>query len=126
MERVKPKRIKGIRVGGIITEIEKNSSFTFDFRTKNREFGKEIKELRERTQKVENNSQNYFIRPAVKTQRVHLIYLTQDSAEGKYKEPENNLPYEVLAENGTLIYRQSTIERKEDILSRLEQAALKE
>jgi hypothetical protein len=116
---------KGIRVGGIIREIEKNS-FIFDFRTKNREFRDEIKELRSRTQKIENNKHNYFVLPTVPTQRVHLIYLTQDSLEGKYKNPENNLPYEILSENGTLIYRQSTVERKEDILNRLEKTAIEE
>jgi hypothetical protein len=116
---------KGIRVGGIIREIEKNS-FIFDFRTKNREFREEIKELRPRSQKIENNKQNYFVLPTIPTQRVHLIYLTQDSLEGKYKDPEFNLPYEILSENGNLLYRQSIIERKEDILNNLEKTAIEE
>jgi hypothetical protein len=125
MKHQKSKGIKGIKIGGIITEIEKNS-FIFDFRTKNREYREEIKELRPRAQKIENGPQKYFDLPAIRMQRVHLIYLTLDSAEGKYENPENNLPYEILSENGSLIYRQSTVKRKEDILNDLEKATLKQ
>lgn len=115
---------KGIRVGGIITEIEKNS-FTFDFRIRNRETKKVVEKMQPRTQKILDKKDNYFQLPTVSRQRVHLVYLTENSLEGKYENPEFNLPYQIFTENGYELYRQSTVDKKQDILNKLEKATLK-
>jgi len=125
MKRVKPERIKGIKIKGVVRDSEKEKSFTFEFQPKNRDFREELEELRPRTQRIKDGKQNYF-RPAFKGARVHLIYLNWESAKGLYKDHKNNLPYEVLSENGSLLYRQSIIKRKEDILSGLEKTAMEE
>jgi len=118
-------KIIGIKIGGVVTESEKNQWFRFDIRPKNRDFREELKELRPRIQKIENGNYKYF-RQTFKGAIVHLIYLNWESAKGLYKNPDNNLPYEVLDINGSLIYRQSIIERKEDIFNKLEMAAMEE
>lgn len=124
-KKTKSGQTKGIRIGGIITEIRKNS-FMFDFRTRNRNFKEKLEELRPRVQKIENKTENYFVSPAITTQRVHLVYLNWESAEGKYKEQEYNLPYQIFTENGIELYRQSTIEKKDEIFNRLEKAAIEQ
>jgi len=121
-----PPEIKGIKIRGFVTEYEKGEWFSFDIRPKNRDFRKELEELRPRFQKIENGDDKYF-RPVLKNAIVHLIYLNWESAKGLYKkDPKNNLPYEVLDINGSLIYRQSIIERKEEIFNRLEKIAVEE
>ena len=128
-EEKKPERIRGIKIRGVISEVpdsKKDQWFTFDIRPKNRDLREELKELRPRIQKIENGKDKYFKKP-FKMARVHLIYLNWESAKGLYKNPVNNLPYEVLDESGSsTIYRQSTIERKEDIFNKLEKAAIEE
>jgi len=126
MERIKPEKIKGIRIGGIITDIKENKWFTFDIKPKNRDFREELKEIRPRFQKIENKKDKYFKSPYFRGIPVHLIYLNWESAKGLYKNPENNLPYEILDVNGSSIYRQSITERKEDIFNRLEELAVEE
>ncbi len=125
MEKVKPKKIMGIKIKGVITESEKEKSFTFNFKPKNRDFREELQELRPRVQKIENNRNNYF-RQAFRGARIHLVYLNWESAKGKYKNPENNLPYEIFAEDGTPIYRQNTKTKKEEIFNNLEKTAIEE
>lgn len=119
------KRIEGIKLGGKILEVEDDKWFIVGSRIKSRELKKVLKELTPRTQKIENNKKNYF-KKTIKNAYVNLIYLNWESAKGLYKEPENNLPYEVLTQFGELIYRQSTIDRKEDIFNRLEKIAVEE
>ncbi len=121
----KKSKSKGIRVGGMVTEIEKNS-FTFDFRIRNREAKENIEKMQPRSQRIKNKSDNYFIQPSVVRQRVHLVYLNENSLQGKYQNPEFNLPYQIFTENGYEIYRQSTVEKKSDILNKLEKAILKQ
>jgi len=115
---------KGIPVGGIVKEIEKHS-FYVDFRSRNRDIRNKRGVPESRVQKIINKKDNFFNLPTVPTQRVHLIYLTQNSLEGKYANPEFNLPYQIYTENGYEVYRQSIIETKEDILKKLENAELK-
>lgn len=119
------KKIEGIKIGGIITEIEKDKWFIFDIRPKNRDFRKELNELRPRVQKIENGDYRYF-KPSIKNAIVNILYLNWESAKGLYKDKENNLPYEVVSRYGELIYRQSIVERKEEILNRLEKIAKEE
>ncbi|MEK6833736.1 MAG: hypothetical protein AABY32_06865 [Nanoarchaeota archaeon] len=116
------KKIMGIKIRGAVTDCEKNKWFIFDIRPKNRDFRDELKELRPRVQKVENGDYKYF-KQTFKGAIVHLIYLNWESAKGLYKDSNNNLPYEVLDMYGGLVYRQSRIERKEDIFNRLERIA---
>lgn len=125
MDRLKPERIAGIKLGGVVTETEKNKWFSFDFRPKNRDFREELKEVRPRFQKLENGDYKYF-KQIIRGASINLIYLNWESAKGLYKNPENNLPYEVLDCHGSLVYRQSIIERKEEIFNRLEKAAIEE
>jgi hypothetical protein len=120
-----PPEIKGIKIRGIVTDIEKGKWFTFDIRPKNRDFREELKELRTRVQKIENGDYKYF-RPVSKNSMIHLIYLNWESAKGLYGDSKNNLPYEVLDMYGGLVYRQSIVERKEDILNNLERIAIEE
>jgi hypothetical protein len=120
-----PLEIKGIKIRGAVTEIEKGKWFTFDIRPKNRDFRGELNEMRSRIQKIENGDYKYF-KPVLKNATIHLIYLNWESAKGLYKNSENNLPYEVLDIYGGLIYRQSIVERKEDILNNLERIAVEE
>lgn len=116
-------KIMGIKIRGFITDYKEGQWFTFDIQPKNRDFRDELRELRPRVQKIENGKYNFF-KSTLKGATVHLIYLNWESAKGLYKNPSNNLPYEVLDINGSLIYRQSIIERKEDILNKLEMATI--
>ena len=45
---------------------------------------------------------------------------------GLYKEPEKNLPYEILGINWGWLYRQNIKESKEKILKNLKQSELEE
>jgi hypothetical protein len=123
MNRVKPERILGIKVGGVVTEASKNW-FEFEIRPKNRD-KRDITSLKSRIQKVENGNYKYF-REAIKGTSLHLIYLTEESLKGLYKNKEDNLPYEILGFGGSLIYRQSIKDNKEDIYNRLEQVAVED
>ncbi len=127
IHRIKPERIRGIKIRGFILDFKKNEWFIIDIKPKSRDLREELKELRPRVQKIKNGKDKYF-RPKqiFKENIVHLIYLNWESAKGLYKDEENNLPYEVLDINGYSIYRQSTIERKENILNRLEKTAIEE
>jgi hypothetical protein len=125
IHRPQQEKITGIKIRGIVADYEKGKWFTFDIRPKNRDFRKEVNELRPRVQKVENGDYKYF-RPVLKNSVVHLIYLNWESAKGLYKDSNNNLPYEILDMYGGLIYRQSICERKEEILNRLERTAIEE
>ncbi len=119
------KKIEGIRVGGKILENEKGKWFIVGPRARSRELKKILEELSPRTQKIQNKKNNYFRNAGVNAY-VNLIYLNWESAKGLYKDPENNLPYEIISQYGELIYRQSIIERKENILNKLEKAAIEE
>jgi hypothetical protein len=120
-----PPKILGFRVKGYILEYERNKWFTFDIRPKNRDKREELNKLRPRVQKLENKQDNYF-KPVLGNTAVYLLYLNQESANGLYKDPENNLPYEILDMNNIPIYRQSIIEGKEDIFNNLERIAVEE
>lgn len=124
MKRFKPEKIQGIRIRGIVTEIEKNKWFSFDIQPKNRDFREELKEIRPRFQKVENGKDKYFKPPFIRGAHVHLIYLNWESAKGLYKNPEDNLPYEILDVTGSSIYRKSITEKKENFFNRLEKSAI--
>jgi len=130
LHKPKKKKITGIKIRGIITEIsatKKDQWFIFDIRPKNRDFRDELKELRPRIQKIKDGKEKYFRSPYLKNTIVQLIYLNWESALGRYKNPENNLPYEVLDIYGnTTLYRQSRSEKKEDIFERLEKLAVEE
>ena len=126
MRRTKPEKIKGIKIGGVVTEVKENKWFTFDIKPKSRDLREELKEIRKRFQKVENGKDKYFKSPYFTGTGLHLIYLNWESAKGLYKDPKNNLPYEILDVNGSSIYRQSTVERKENIFNRLEKIAVEE
>ena len=126
MERIKPERRKGIKIGGVITEVKENKWFTFDIKPKNKDFSEELKGIRPRFQKIENGKEKYFKSPYFAGVHIHLIYLNWESAKGLYKDPKNNLPYEILDVNGSSIYRQSRVEKKEDIFNRLEKATIEE
>lgn len=119
-----PPEIQGIKIGGIILDIEKGKWFTVGRRYKSRESEK-TKGVKQGVQKIENGDYNSF-NPTVKNAYVNLLYLNLESAKGLYKNPENNLPYEILSQFGELIYRQSIKERKEDIFKRLEKLAIEE
>ncbi len=125
IHKPQPEKITGIKIRGIITDYEKGKWFIFDIRPKNRDFRDELKELRPRVQKIENGDYKYF-RPTLNGAIVHLIYLNWESAKGLYKDSNNNLPYEVLDMYGGLIYRQSIVERKEEILNKLEKISIEE
>ncbi len=126
MKRIRSERIKGIKIGGVVTDVKKNKWFTFDIKTKNRDFREELQEIRPRSQKIENGKDKYFKSPYFTGTHIHLIYLNWESVKGFYKDLENNLPYEILDVNGSLIYRQSIIKRKEDLLNKLEKTAIEE
>jgi hypothetical protein len=119
-------KIEGVKINGIITEVEKGKWFIFDIVPKNRDFREELKEIRPRVQKIENEDYNFFRPPYTKNVPVNLLYLNWESAKGLYKNPCNNLPYEVVSKYGELIYRQSIIKRKEEILNGLEKLAIDE
>jgi hypothetical protein len=125
MDRMKPDKIRGIKIGGEIADSRKNEWFAIDFKPRNRDLREELEELRPRFQKVENGKYKYFKSP-FRGSKVHLIYLNWESAKGLYKNPENNLPYEIFNSTGSLIYRQSIIEKKEEIFNNLEKLAVEE
>jgi len=126
MKKPESKRIEGVKISGIITEVEQGKWFIFDIRPKNRDFREELKKIRPRVQKIKDGYYKFFRPPSSKNAPVHLIYLNWESAKGLYKDENNNLPYEILYNSGELIYRQSIIEKKEDILNRLEKLAVEE
>ncbi len=124
MVRLKPNKVEGIRIGGVILETKKDW-FTFEFRTKNQSFKDKLRELRPRVQKVENGKYKFFGQ-TFSGVHVNLVYLNWESAEGRYKNPENNLPYQIFSQNGIRIYQQDTKETKENIFNRLEKTAIEE
>mgnify|MGYP000885539986 CR=1 FL=1 len=113
-----------IKVGGIILDIEKGKWFTIGRRYKSRESEK-LKEVKPRVQKIENGEYKYF-KPIGRNAYVNLTYLNLESAKGLYKNPENNLPYEIISQYGELVYRQSICEKKEEIFNKLEKLAVEE
>lgn len=128
MDRLKPEVIPSIRIGGVIDEVVKNKYFTFRFRPKSRDLKCELEKNQPRYQILENKRHTCFDSAVlVKGMYVTLAYLTDESMKGLYKDPEMNLPYEVLSTaGGKTIYRQSIIDTKEEIYNRLEQAAIDE
>jgi len=126
MKRMKPEKIKGIKIRGVVTEVKQDKWFTFDIKPKSRDLREELQEIRKRFHKVENGKEKYFKSPYFSGTHLHLIYLNWESAKGLYKDPKNNLPYEILDVNGSSIYRQSIVEKKENILNRLEELAIEE
>jgi hypothetical protein len=113
-----------INVPGIITSIEKGKSFIVKRRYKSRE-SEELKEIEPKIQKVENGKFRYF-RPTIINGYVNMYYLNLESAKGLYKDPENNLPYEIMSQYGELVYRQNTLDDKEVIFKMLEKLAVEE
>lgn len=118
------KDIPRINVPGIIISIEKGKSFIVKRRYKSRE-SKELKEIKSQIKKIENKEYNYFS-PTVVNGYVNMYYLNLESANGLYKNSENNLPYEIISQYGELVYRQSIKEKKEEIFNHLEKLAVEE
>jgi hypothetical protein len=116
--------IPRICVPGIITSIEKGKSFIVKRRYKSRE-SKELKEIEPKIQKIENGKFRYF-KPTIVNCYVNMYYLNLESAKGLFKDPNNNLPYEIISQYGEWVYIQNTVERKEDIFNRLEKLAIDE
>jgi hypothetical protein len=119
-----PPEIQGIKIGGIILNIEKGKWFTIGRRYKSRET-EELKEGAQKVQKIEKKEDNFF-NPTIRNAYVNLLYLNLESAKGLYKNPKDNLPYEIISQYDELIYRQNIIERKEEIFNRLEKLAVEE
>jgi len=119
-----PPEIPGVKIGGIILYIEKDKWFTVGRRYKSRESEK-LKEIRPKIQKIEKGEYNHF-QLTIRNAYVNLLYLNLESARGLYKNPENNLPYEIISQYGEWIYRQNVKERKEEIFNRLEKLAIEE
>ncbi len=128
IHRPEAKKIIGIKIRGNIIDSKKGEWFTCYINPKSRDLREELSKIRPRVQKIENKKDNYFrLTTIFKEEIVHLVYLNWESAKGLYKDPKNNLPYEVLDINGSLtIYRQSRSEEKEDIFNRLEKTAIEE
>jgi hypothetical protein len=104
---------------------KKEKWFTFNIKPKNRDKREELSEIRPRFQKIKNEYYNVLELPLSSTDII-ITYLNWESAKGLYKEPKNNLPYEIMDFYGRTIYRQSMIEKKEDIFNRLEKLAVEE
>lgn len=113
-----------VNVPGIITSIEKGKSFIVKRRYRSRE-SEELKGIESKIQKIENGRFRYF-RPTIINGYVNMYYLNLESAKGLYKNPENNLPYEIMSQYGELVYRQNTLDDKEVIFNRLEKLAVEE
>lgn len=128
INRLRPQKTEEFRVGGVVKEIdrEKKQWFTFEIQQKPRDIRRGLKELPQRIQKVENKDYNYFRTPPFQDLVIRAIYLTSESEEGLYKNPDNNLPYEIHSISGDLLYRQSIVETKKDISKRLEKIAIEE
>jgi hypothetical protein len=128
ISRPRPIKAEEFRVGGLVKEIdrEKKQWFTFEIQQKPRDIRRGLRELTPRIQKVENKDCNYFRMPPFQELVIRVIYLTSESEEGLYKNPENNLPYEIHSISGDLLYRQSIVETKKDISKRLERIAVEE
>ncbi len=113
-------------IRGEIKDYKKGEWFTFEIIPNERDPRKKSGKIVKRTQKVTKDEYNYFQSPKFKQLAIRIIYLNKESAYGLYKDPENNLPYEIRSIGDTLLYRQSIVERKEDIFNRLEKLAVEE
>jgi hypothetical protein len=123
MDRLKPEKIKGIKISGIIIESSKKS---LKFKIADRSVYSE-KGIESRIQVVELNNFNFYQRPSIENIPLHLIYLNEESMKGLYKDSEKNLPYEILDNGFKLIYRQDAlIRKKKDIFEELEKSAVEE
>jgi len=60
MKRIKPERIKGIKIGGVVTDVKENKWFTFDIKPKNRDFSNVSLE---RYRKAKNWVDMFIIKP---------------------------------------------------------------
>ena len=126
MERLKPYKIVGIKVGGVVDESYGGKGFSFMINPKNRDLRGVVRGLSgTKTYRIENGNDKYFME-ITKGASLNLIYLNEESMKGLYKDVENNLPYEILGRNYELLYRQSITEKKEAIYNRLEKAAIDE
>lgn len=125
MIRLKPQKVIGIKVGGVIHDCGKDW-FSFEIKPKSRDLREELKEVWPRIRKIENGEDKYFEQPTFKGANVQLAFLNLESLKAYYKDPENNLPYEVFDTNGKSIYRQSRTKTKEKIFNRLEELFLEE
>lgn len=123
-DRLKPEKVKGHKARARVIESEK-SWFKFQIQLKNREKKEENNSNLFRIQKVEKKTENIYKQP-LESSYIHLLYLTKESLKGLYKEPEKNLPYEILDVTMYPIYRQRYKEKKEKIFNELEQAAVNE
>lgn len=122
-QRLKPERIEGHKITGRIVKSTKNE-LKFKIVLKNRELDSEFIS---RLQSVENTKYNFFQKPYFDNLPINLIYLNQESLRGMYKNPEMNLPYEILSSGNNLLYRQDAlIRKKKDIFGELEKAAFEE
>lgn len=121
---LKYSEIPGIKIGGIILDVEKGKWFNVGRRYKSREPSK-LEKIPPRIQKIKNGEYNFF-NPIGVNAYVNLMYLNMESAQGLYKDQENNLPYEIISQFGELVYRQSIKETKKEIFDKLEKLAIEE
>lgn len=113
-------------IRGEIKNYKKDEWFSFEITPHERDPRKKSGKLTKRIQKVTKGEYTYFQSPKFKELAIRIVYLNKESAYGLYKDEENNLPYEIRSVGDTLLYRQSIIERKEDIFKRLEKIAVEE
>jgi hypothetical protein len=121
--------IEEFKVSGAVKDYDREEGgkwFIFETKPKSKGLKKGLEELKPRIQKVEKRAYNYFRIPSFQDLPIRAIYLNEESENGLYKDPENNLPYEIHSISGDLLYRQSTIETKKNIFNKLEKAAIEE
>jgi len=117
--RIRPKRILGIRKSGKIAKLEKKE-FTIKIPKKDSNLGFELLNFKDERYNL------FDSRQLTENSQVYLFFLNPESAKGLYQDKENNLPYEIKNYQEKTIYRQSIIEKKEDIFNKLEKLATEE
>lgn len=120
-----PKKFEEIRISGEVIDVKEKEWFSFETKLKQRELRNKGEQLRPRVQTIYKKEDNYFQNPS-KLTHIRAVYLNKESEQGLYKNPENNLPYEIWGQGDFLLYRQSIVEKKEDIFNRLEKLAVDE
>lgn len=121
--RLKPNKIKGHKIRGWVLESDKKG-FMVKIEVRDEWDRRIITDSR--IIKIKYKEGNLrSLQPPMQHSYVGLIFLTRESLEGLYKEPENNLPYEIMGTNRFTLYRQSKTIGKEEIKEKLEKAVLK-
>lgn len=118
--RVKQVKIAGIKKNGRVLEFGQN---WFKVITHIKNENHEEERIVTKLEKKENVD---FKPPTMENSQVNMIYLTIESLKNLYKNPDDNLPYEVINLRGYTIYRRNTNEKKSELIKKLEQSELKE